>query len=152
MTLLRKLLRAVPSWRRRRDGPRAAKRADVALEHLDHRQLMSVNFTGNVLIDFPETTTPGVVVLTPNASDPNFKVPQIPPDPPELSEFVKVSGFTLEAIRVTYTQNDRATAYATGRLTVQGPPTLSNTTASQVTGFQASGTTLRWTPLAGTVA
>jgi YD repeat-containing protein len=53
---------------------------------------------------------------------------------------------------VTYTQNDRATAFATGRLSVQGPPALSNTTASQVTGFEASGTTLRWTPLAGTVA
>lgn len=53
---------------------------------------------------------------------------------------------------VTYTQNDRATAFATGRLKVQGPPTLSNTQASQVTGFEASGTTLRWTPLAGTVA
>ncbi len=53
---------------------------------------------------------------------------------------------------VTYTQNDRATAYATGRLTVQGPPTPSNTQASQVAGFEASGTTLRWMPLAGTVA
>jgi predicted NBD/HSP70 family sugar kinase len=66
MTLFWKLLRAVPSWQRRRDGPRAKKRADVSMEQLDHRQLMSVDFTGNVIVDFPETTTPGVVVLTPD--------------------------------------------------------------------------------------
>ena len=33
----------------------AAKRPAVAVEQLDHRQLLSVNFTGNVATDFPAT-------------------------------------------------------------------------------------------------
>src|SRR4028118_710553 len=66
MSLFRTLLQAVQSWRRRRGHWRTPTRAAVAMEQLDHRQLLSVNFTGNVLTDFPETTTPGVVVLRDN--------------------------------------------------------------------------------------
>lgn len=71
------------------------------MEHLDHRQLLAVNFTGNVLIDFPATTTPGVVVLPNN---PTVQHPTI--TDPALAPLVKVSGFDLNAIRVTYTPGD----------------------------------------------
>ena len=54
--------RGVPAGPSRRAG------AGVAVEQLDHRQLLSVNFTGNVPVDFPATQSPGVVVLPDNPS------------------------------------------------------------------------------------
>jgi len=104
MTAIRKIIQAVRSSRR--SGGASARperrRARITMEHLDHRQLMSVNFTGNVVTDFPESTSPGVVVLQPDPDDPNFKIPQIPPEPPELRDFIRVSGLQLDAIRVSY--------------------------------------------------
>jgi len=47
-------------------GPKTVRYAGIAMEQLDHRQLLSVNFTGNVPIDFPATQSPGVVVLPDN--------------------------------------------------------------------------------------
>ena len=35
----------------------------MAVEQLDHRRLLSVNFTGNVATDFPATESPGVVIF-----------------------------------------------------------------------------------------
>ena len=61
MSLFTKLFEAVHSWRRRRGGTKSRKRSDLAMEQLDHRQLLAVNFTGVVAIDFPATQTPGVV-------------------------------------------------------------------------------------------
>jgi len=66
------------------------------MEQLDHRQLLSVNFTGNVLTDFPETTVPGVVVLTDN---PGVRHPLIPPD---VAPVIRVSGLDINGIRVSY--------------------------------------------------
>ena len=66
MSLFARLLQAVRSWRRRRGGPKTVRYAGIAMEQLDHRQLLSVNFTGNVPIDFPATQSPGVVVLPDN--------------------------------------------------------------------------------------
>jgi hypothetical protein len=70
------------------------------MEHLDHRQLLSVNFTGNVATDFPATQTPGVVVLPDN---PNVIHPVIAPI---LSGLVHVSGFDISGLRATYTASD----------------------------------------------
>jgi hypothetical protein len=67
------------------------------MEQLDHRQLLSVNFTGNVPIDFPATQTPGVVVL------PDNPLVQHPAIAPQIAPIVKVSGFDISGIRVSYT-------------------------------------------------
>jgi hypothetical protein len=97
MSLVSRLFDAVRSWRRRPGGPRATKRTAVSLEQLDHRQLLSVNFTGNVATDFPASMTPGVVVLPDN---PNVTHPTIAPG---LQNLVRVSGFDINGIRATYT-------------------------------------------------
>jgi hypothetical protein len=75
------------------------------MEQLDHRQLLSVNFTGNVATDFPASTSPGVVVLQ-NA--PGTRIPQFPAGPTgqQLEDFVKVSGFTITGLRVSYHPSD----------------------------------------------
>ena len=62
MYLISKLFQAAQSWRRR-GGAKTAKRSAVDVEQLDHRQLLSVNFTGNVATDFPATKSPGVVIF-----------------------------------------------------------------------------------------
>jgi hypothetical protein len=69
----------------------------TAIEQLDHRQLLSVNFTGNVPIDFPATQVPGVVILPDN---PSVVHPVIAP---AIAPIVKVSGFDIQDIRVSYT-------------------------------------------------
>jgi hypothetical protein len=103
MSLFKTLLHAVRSWRRRRGGgTKAPKRAGVALERLDHRQLLSVNFTGNVTTDFPASLQPGVVAINPDPANP----PQIPLIPPPLLPIVKVSGFAITGLRVSYTPAD----------------------------------------------
>jgi hypothetical protein len=66
------------------------------MEQLDHRQLLSVNFTGNVPIDFPATQSPGVVVL------PDNPLVQHPTIAPAIAPIVKVSGFDISGVRVSY--------------------------------------------------
>jgi hypothetical protein len=100
MSLFARLLQAVRSWRRRRGGPKTVRYASIAIEQLDHRQLLSVNFTGNVPIDFPATQVPGVVVL------PDNPLVQHPAIAPAIAPIVKVSGFDISGIRVTYTPTD----------------------------------------------
>ena len=78
MSLFTKLFEAVHSWRRRRGGTKSRKRSDLAMEQLDHRQLMAVNFTGNVPIDFPATQSPGVVVIPSPTTPPLNQTPIIP--------------------------------------------------------------------------
>ena len=70
-------------------------------EQLDHRQLLAVAFTGIVTNDFPASLTPGVVVLpdTPNVTHPTF-------GSPDLQNLVKVSGFDISGLRVTYDATD----------------------------------------------
>ena len=106
MSLISRLLHAVQSWRRGRGGRKSARRASVSMEHLDHRQLLSVNFTGNVATDFPVTSTPGVVVLAdnPSVTHPTIGDPSNPSDP--LRQLIKVSGFDVNGLRVTYTPAD----------------------------------------------
>jgi hypothetical protein len=100
MSLFSKLLQAVHSWRLGRRGPKSVRRAAVTMERLDHRQLLSVNFTGNVVTDFPANQIPGVVVLPDN---PNVVHPVIAPS---IAPIVKVSGFDISGIRVSYTPTD----------------------------------------------
>jgi hypothetical protein len=101
MSLISRLFDAVRSWRGRREGRRTPKRAGVSMEYLDHRQLLSVNFTGNVTTDFPATESPGVVVLPNN---PSVVHPVI--SDPTLAALIKVSGFDINGLRVSYTASD----------------------------------------------
>lgn len=98
MSLFQRFLRAVQTWRRSRGGTRPPKRADFALERLDHRQLLSVNFSGNVLTDFSVTQKPGVVFLD-GTNNPAVVHPQIPPS---LQPIIKVSGFDINGILMAY--------------------------------------------------
>ncbi len=98
MFLISRLLQAAQTWRRRRGGPKTAKRPAIAVEQLDHRQLLSVNFTGNVAIDFPATTQPGVVIFN-SSNTPDIQHPIIPAN---LSSLIPVSGFDISEIRVSY--------------------------------------------------
>ncbi len=100
MSLFARLLQAVRSWRRRRGGPKTIRYAGITMEQLDHRQLLSVNFTGNVPVEFPATQVPGVVVLPDN---PSVTHPAIPPN---LQPLVRVSGFDISGIRVSYSPFD----------------------------------------------
>jgi hypothetical protein len=105
MSLFRRLFQAVGSWRRRRGGPKATPRAGVTVECLDHRRLLSVNFTGNVATDFPITTVPGVVRLAAGAGD------QIAQPDVNLAPIIKVSGFAVNAIRVSYQPSDDSLSF-----------------------------------------
>lgn len=102
MSFLKKISDAVLSWRRRRGVQPSRRRANVAMEQLDHRQLLAVNFTGNVLVDFPATRNPGVVVLPDN---PNVQHPDFPPNN-LLRDQILVSGFDINGIRLTYDSAD----------------------------------------------
>ena len=102
MFSIKTLVRTVQDWRRRRRTTKPSKRAVVTLECLDHRQLLSANFTGNAIIDIPATTQPGTVLLA-NNLDPNTRHSQIPPD---LLPLIKVSGLDINGIRLRYTPGD----------------------------------------------
>jgi len=98
MNLISKLLQAARKRRHLRGGRKTAKRPVIAVEQLDHRQLLSVNFTGNVAIDFPATEQPGVVIFN-SSNTPNIQHPIIPPN---LQPLIPVSGFDISEIRVSY--------------------------------------------------
>ncbi|MBX6313999.1 MAG: hypothetical protein IRY99_13940, partial [Isosphaeraceae bacterium] len=102
MFRIRTILKAVQSWWRRRGGPRTSQRAGVALEQLDHRQLLAVNFTGNVFNDFPATTGPGVAFISSDstASHPGRNLP------PDVKPFIPFSGWDIDALRMKYTPED----------------------------------------------
>lgn len=113
MPLFRRLLHAVQSWRRRGGRTKPARQSGVSVEHLDHRQLLSVNFTGNVATDFPVASTPGVVTLPDN---PGVRHPTIDP---AIGPIVKVSGFDINGVRVSYTPTDDTLSIG-----VQQPPSM----------------------------
>jgi hypothetical protein len=102
MFLISKLLQAARVLRHRRTGPKTVKRRAIAVEQLDHRQLLSVNFTGNVAVDFPVTTQPGVVIFN-SSNTPGIQHPIIPPN---LQSLIHVSGFDLSEVRVSYDAQD----------------------------------------------
>ena len=77
--------------------------ARVGLEQLDHRQLLAVNFTGVVATDFlPVTQVPGVVDILDNG---NLGV-QYPLIPADIAPIVKVSGFAISGMAVSYDAAD----------------------------------------------
>jgi hypothetical protein len=103
MSILQSLLKAVFSWRRSRPVPASKRAQTVALEQLDHRKLLSVNFTGNVYNDFPATSGPGVaVVLNPllPSSHPGFTIPA------DIKPYIEHSGFDIDGYRLVYTPAD----------------------------------------------
>jgi len=105
MSLISRLLHAIQPKRHRPGGRKITKRAAVSMEHLEHRQLLAVNFTGNVKVDFPATQQPGVVVIpatTPSA------IAEVPPifSTPANDPAIPVSGFTLSGIRLSYSASD----------------------------------------------
>ena len=122
MSLFSRLFQTVQTWRH---GKRAkvTQRTTVRLEQLDHRRLLSVNFTGNVPIDFPATQSPGVVVLPDN---PNVVHPTIAP---VLQPYVYNSGFDIQDLAVTYTPADDTLSIG-----LNGPPASPSTTQSVIAG------------------
>lgn len=105
MSLFERLLQAVRSWRRRSGRVRAVRNPVVMMEQLDHRQMLTVAFTGNVATDFPATQNPGVVVLPDNS---NVQHPSIPAS---LQPLIGVSGFDISGLRVSYSPNDGGTLF-----------------------------------------
>ncbi len=95
MSLLSTIRQAVQSLRRRRGTVRSRRRSELIMEQLDHRQLLAVNFTGNVPIDFT-ATTPSVYL-----NDPGNLQPVIPPS---YLPVIPVSGFAVDQIAVNYDQ------------------------------------------------
>lgn len=105
MFSIKSLVQAVRSWRRRGGGPKtphARRNAVRALERLDHRQLLSANFTGNAITDIPAKgpAGTGTVILQDNGT---VRHPGIPGD---LKPIIKVSGLDLSGIRLQYSPTD----------------------------------------------
>lgn len=97
MPLLRNILGAIRSvWSIR---PRPVKKSRrhklTGIDLLDHRQMLTVGFTGNVINDFPVATGPGVAFLT---GGPSLQ----PSIPPALSSLISVTGFNLDGIALSY--------------------------------------------------
>lgn len=103
MSLLSTIRNAIGSWRKRVTN-RGRQRATVALEQLDHRRLLAVNFTGNALADIPDTTAPGTAIVQSNTT--------VPINNPQLAQLIKVSGFDISAIRMKYTPQDDTVSVA----------------------------------------
>jgi len=106
MSLFTKLYEVVHSWRRRRVGIKPSrKRSEPAMEQLDHRQLLAVNFTGVAATDFPVTANPGVQVIAnpPFAQGGTNTIPLVPVP---LQGIFTVSGNQINQLRVSYTQAD----------------------------------------------
>ena len=100
MYFFSKLFQAARTWRHGR-RPKPAKRSAVAVEQLDHRRLLSVNFTGNVATDFPATESPGVVIFN-SSNTPGI----ITPDTSFFGSLIPTSGYAISAIAVSYDSTD----------------------------------------------
>jgi hypothetical protein len=104
MNLFQSLRQAFQSWQLKRTVRKARRRAGLSLECLDHRRLLSVNFTGNARADIPDPPSPGVAIII-NAN-------RIPILDPALADLIKVSGFDINAIRMKYTPEDDILSFA----------------------------------------
>lgn len=105
MSPVRSVVQAVRSWLRRRGGPKTPQRAVATVEQLDHRRLLAVNFTGIVTTDFPESQSPGVVVLRSGPGD------QIATPDTDLQGLIATSGFAVNAIRLSYDPTDDSLSF-----------------------------------------
>jgi hypothetical protein len=94
------------------------------MEQLDHRQLLSVDFTGNVPTDFPATQVPGVVTISPDFTNPLTSEPAwgTQPPGPQLQSLIKVSGFDIADIRVSYTASDDTLSFGINQPPSQNHP------------------------------
>lgn len=116
MSLFTKLFEAVHSWRRRRSGTKSRKRSDLTMEQLDHRQLLTVNFSGVVANDFAGinavtlTNTNPVTTVAPGIVPLNLQG-VIPGSP------YAVSGIQIEHLAVSYDSTNDVLSVG-----VQGPP------------------------------
>jgi hypothetical protein len=100
MYLFSRLLQAVRTWRNS-GRPKTAKRSAVDVEQLDHRQLLSVNFSGNVATDFPATQSPGVVIFN-SSNTPGIVIPNTS----FYGNLIGTSGYAISEIRVSYDSAD----------------------------------------------
>jgi hypothetical protein len=101
MYFFSKLFQAARAWRHG-SRPKPATRSAVAVEQLDYRRLLSINFTGNVATDFPATESPGVVIIN-SATVPGVIFPKIPSN---LASLIPVSGYNISAAAVSYDSTD----------------------------------------------
>ena len=85
-------------------GPKTAKRSAVAVEQLDHRRLLSVNFTGNVATDFPATTITRRRHLQLLEHARHHHVAASSQSP--YADLIKTSGYAISEIRVSYDSAD----------------------------------------------
>ena len=99
MYLFSRLFQAARAWRNS-GRPKTAKRSAVDVEQLDHRRLLSVNFSGNVATDFP-TTSPGVVIFN-SSNTPGI----ITPDTSFYGSLIPTSGYAISGIAVSYDSTD----------------------------------------------
>ena len=113
MYLFSKLFQAARAWRNS-GRPKTAKRSAVNVEQLDHRQLLSVNFTGNVATDFPATTQPGVVIFD-SSNTPGI----ITPNTSFYGSLIPTSGYALSGIAVSYDSSTDTLSVVSNNL----PPT-----------------------------
>ena len=101
MHLFQSLLKLVKEvWHRRRSRLKSASRSPLAMELLDHRQLLTVTFTGNAIADIPDTIGTGLAIVQ------NTPGNQISFASTFLQNEVKVSGFDINAIRMFYSPAD----------------------------------------------
>jgi hypothetical protein len=131
MSLISKFLHAVRTWRRHR-SPKTTKRSAVAVERLDHRQLLSVNFTGNVTTDFPVSQSPGVVIFNGSNSTSPITLPIIPS---YLSAVVPQSGYAINQIAVSYDAQDDTLSVGLG----SPPANPANPSSGEVIAGDADG-------------
>ncbi len=133
---------AIRSWRRRGVGPKPSKRSGIALEQLDHRQLLAVNFTGIGAVDIPATTNPGTVILVDNGT---ARHPVIPSD---LQPIIKVSGVDVSGIRLEYTPSDDILSVAIDQPDNQktGTPVLAGDTDNNGNGGTVASAVLALRP------
>jgi hypothetical protein len=106
MYLFSRLFQAARAWRNS-GRPKTAKRSVVNVEQLDHRRLLSVNFSGNVATDFTATTTPtpefptGVVLFN-SSNTPGI----ITPNTAFYGNLIPTSGYAISGIAVSYDSTD----------------------------------------------
>ena len=143
MPLIHSLLKVVKeAWHRRRGGPRNRFRSGLELELLDHRQLLSVTFTGNATADIPSTIGPGFAVVQ-NSTRVTID--------PTLAPLIKVSGFDVNAIRMFYSPGDDTLSIAIeqplNQRTIPQHPVIAGDADNNLNGGTVSPAVLALQPL-----
>ena len=111
---------------------------------MDHRRLMSANFTGIATTDIPNTSGPGYAIV-------NNPVP-LPITNPQLAAAIKVSGFQIDAVRMQYDPTDDTLSVAiqqplNQKTTPQFPVIAGDADNNQNSGGTPSAAVLQAAPL-----